>query len=126
MSESRSRGGIGEVIGRHIHGLHGSYRTLFGRRNTLLQLSHFGSEIGLVSDSGRHAAQQRRDFRTGLSEAKDVVNEQERVCALFVAEIFGNCKSGERDAQTGSGRFGHLAIDQCGFGILVIAGLDHA
>ncbi len=40
--------------------------------------------------------------------------------------MLGDRQSGQRDAQTGSRRLGHLAIDQCALGLLELAGLDDA
>ncbi len=41
-------------------------------------------------------------------------------------KIFGDRQPGQRDAQTRSGRLGHLAVNQRGFGFLRIARLDDA
>ena len=41
-------------------------------------------------------------------------------------KIFGDGQSGQRNAQTRSGRLGHLSINQRGFGLRRIARLDDA
>ena len=66
------------------------------------------------------------DFGAGLGEAEDVVDEEQRVGALDVAEVLGDGQAGEGDAQAGSGRLGHLAVDQGAFRLLPMAGLDDA
>ena len=62
----------------------------------------------------------------GLGEAEDVVDEEQRVGAFFVAEVLGDGESGQRDAQTGSGGLGHLAVDQRGLGFLGLLDVDDA
>ena len=54
-------------------------------------------------------------FRTCLGETEDVVDEQQHVLSLGLAEILGNRQAGEADTQPRSGRLGHLAVDQRGF-----------
>ena len=98
----------------------------FGGGDALLQFAHFRRQVRLVSHGGGHTAEQRGDLRTGLGEAEDVVDEQQRVRTLLVAEILGDGQSGQRHAQTRSWRLGHLAIDQCGLGLLTILGVDDA
>ena len=116
MGERRGRRGVGQVVGGHVDGLHGGDGALLGGGDALLQLAHFGGEVGLVADGRRHTAEQRGDLRTGLGEAEDVVDEEQRVRTLFVAEVLGDGEAGEGDAETGPWRLGHLAVDQCGFG----------
>ena len=126
MREGRGRRGIGVVVGGHVDGLHGGDGALLGGGDALLQFAHFGGQVGLVSHGGRHAAQQRRDFRAGLREAENVVDEEQHVLAFFVAEIFGHGQAGEAHAQTRSGRLGHLAVDQGALGFGVIVRIDDA
>ena len=99
---------------------------VLGRGDALLQLAHFGGEVGLVSDRGRHAAEQRRYFRTGLREAENVVDEEQHVLLFFVAEVFGDGEAGQADAQARSGRLGHLAVDQGALGFGVVVRIDDA
>ena len=116
------RGGrrIGQVVGRHVHGLEAGDRTFLGRGDAFLQVAHFGGERRLVTDGAGRAAQQRGHFRTRLREAENVVDEQQHVLVLFVAEILGHRERGQRHAQTRAGRFVHLAVHQADLG----AGLD--
>ena len=112
MRERRGRRGVGQVVRRHINGLEGGDRTFLGRGDAFLQVAHFGGERRLVTDGARRAAEQRGHFGTGLRETENVVDEQQHVLVLFVAEIFGDGERGQRDAQTRAGRFVHLAVDQ--------------
>ena len=86
VRERGGRRGIGIVVGGHVNGLHGRDGTLLGGRDALLQFAHFGGQVGLISHRRRHAAQQRRYFRTGLREAENIVDEQQHVLAAFIAE----------------------------------------
>jgi len=60
----------------------------------------------------RHAAKQRRHFGTGLREAEDVVDEDEHVRVLDVAEILGDGEPAKPYAKTRSRRLVHLAVNQ--------------
>jgi hypothetical protein len=115
VSERRCRSGIGQIVGGHVDRLHGGDRTFLRGCNALLQFAHFGGEVRLVSDGGGHTTQERGYFRSSLRETENVVDEEERVTAFFVAEKFGNGQSRESDAEAGAGRLGHLAIDESGF-----------
>ena len=63
------------------------------------KFAHFRGQRRLISDGAGHAAQQRRHFRAGLRESENVVDEQQRVGAGFIAEIFGHRQgaSGRRE-----------------------------
>src|SRR5690606_17621698 len=100
--------GVGQVVGRHVHGLDRGDRTGLGRGDALLQLAHFFGQRGLVAHGGRHAAQQGGHFGTGQGVAVDVVDEEQDVAA-FVAELLGHGQAGKRHTQTVAGRLVHLA-----------------
>ena len=85
--------------------------------------AHLVSQGGLVSDRGWHPAQQSRDLGAGLGEPEDVVDEQQHVLTLNVAEVLGHGQRRERNAQPGAGRLVHLAEHQRG--LLDDAGLPH-
>ena len=70
---------------------------------------HLGREVGLVAHRRRHAAEQRRHLGARLGEAEDVVDEQEDVAALLVAEVLRHRQAGQADALAGAGRLVHLA-----------------
>jgi hypothetical protein len=57
---------------------------------THLHSTHIGGEGGLVTDSRRDTAQQGRHLRTSLSEAENVVDEEQHILALEVAEVLGD------------------------------------
>ena len=96
------------------------------RGDALLQLAHLGQQRRLVADGGGHAAEQRRDFRAGLREAEDVVDEEENVLVLGVAEVLGDGERGQADALAGAWRLGHLSVDQCGARLRHVLHVDHA
>ena len=111
----RERGGrrrVGQIVGGHVDGLHRGDRALLGRGDAFLQHAHFGGQGRLIAHRRGNAAQQRRHFRAGLGEAEDVVDEEQHVLALFVAEIFGDGEAGQADARAGARRLVHLAVDQ--------------
>ncbi len=132
------RGGgrrVGQVVGGHVDGLHRGDRTLVGRGDALLQVTHLGGQGGLIAHGRRDAAQQSRHFGAGLGEAEDVVDEQQHVLAFFVTEVFRDRQAGQGDAGAGAGRLVHLAVDQgatrafrravVGLRVGVDVGLDH-
>ena len=112
MRERGSGSRVGVVVGRHVNRLHRSDRTGLGGCDALLQFADFSVEVWLITDGGRHAAEKRGNFRSGLHETENVVDEQQHVEVLLIAEIFGNGETGEADAQTRAGRLGHLPINQ--------------
>ena len=59
-------------------------------------------------------------------KSENVVDEQQRVRAFFVAEEFCDRQPGQRDPQTRARRLGHLPVNQRGFGLIRIARLDYA
>ena len=73
-----------------------------------------GAQSRLVADRARHTSEQRGDLRVGLHEAENVVDKEQHVLALFVAEIFGHGDAGQCHAGARAGRLVHLAIDQRG------------
>src|ERR1019366_76677 len=121
VGEGGGGGGVGVIVGGHVDGLHGGDRALVGGGDALLQFAHFGGQVGLVTDGARHAAEKRGNFRAGLGEAENVVDEEEHVLAFLIAEVLGHGQAGKADAQAGAGRLRHLAVDQgaLGFGVIV-------
>ena len=94
-----------------------------GRGDALLQLAHFVGQGGLVSDGRRHAAEQRRHLGAGLGEPEDVVDEQQHVLLLHIAEVLGHGQGRQRHAHPGAGRLVHLTEHQGG--VLEDVGLLH-
>ena len=97
-----------------------------GGSDALLQFADFGVQVGLVSHGGRHAAQQRGNFRARLHEPENVVDEEQHVQTFFIAEIFRDGQAGQSDAQARAGRFRHLPVDQRGARFFRIARHDDA
>jgi len=85
-----------------------------------LQVAHFGGEVGLVADGAGGAAQQGGHLGTGLGKAEDVVNKEQHVLVLLVAEVFSHGQAGKGHAQTRPGRLVHLAINKGDFGFVQV------
>ena len=76
--------------------------------------THLVGQVGLVAHGGRHPAEQRRDLGAGLGEPEDVVDEQQHVLVLHVAEVLRHRQRGQRDPKTRARRLVHLTEDQGG------------
>ena len=85
--------------------------------------AHLGAQRRLITHGAGHAAQQCRHFATSLRETENVVDEQQRIGAGFVAEILGHRQGRQRDPQTGSRRLVHLAEHHAGLLDNVPAGI---
>ena len=84
------------------------------RGDALLELTHLVGQRRLVAHRGRHPAEQGGDLGAGLGEPEDVVDEQQHVLALLVAEVLRHGQRRQRDAHTGARRLVHLTEHQCG------------
>ncbi len=126
VGERGRRRRVGEVVGGHVDRLHRRDRAALGRGDALLQLAHLGRQVGLVADRRGHAAEQRRDLGARLGEAEDVVDEQQHVLLLDVAEVLRHGEAGQRHPQARPGRLGHLAVDQRRLRLGPVVGVDHA
>src|ERR1700730_3293023 len=126
VREGRCGSRIGVVVGGHVDGLHGRDRPGFRGGDALLQLAVYGVELWLVPDGRGQAADQRGNLRAGLHEAENVVDEQQHVKVLFIAEVFCNGEPRKADGKTRAGRLRHLTVDQSGAGLFRIAGNDDA
>ena len=93
------------------------------RGDALLERAHLVGEGRLVADRGRHPAEQGRDLGPGLGEPEDVVDEEQHVLALDVAEVLRHRQRRQGDAQTRARRLVHLAEDEGG--LAEDAGLLH-
>ena len=129
VGERGRRRRVGQVVGRHVNGLHRGDRTLGRGGDALLHLTHVGRQRRLIAHGRRNTAEKRRHFRTRLGEAEDVVDEEQHVLAL-VAEVLGDSQAGQGDAGAGARRLVHLAVDEgClrafAAAMLVDARLDH-
>ena len=114
MGEGRRRRRIGVVVGGHEDGLQRRDRALLRRGDPLLEVAHLGGQRRLVAHRRGHAAEERGDLRARLGEAEDVVDEEEDVAPLLVAEVLGHGEGRQADAQAGAGRLVHLAEDHDG------------
>ena len=110
MGEGRRRRRVGEVVGRHVDGLHRRDGALLRGRDPLLQLAHVGGERRLVAHGRRDAAQERRHLGARLGKAEDVVDEEKHVLALGVAEVLRHGERRQPDARARARRLVHLAV----------------
>ena len=123
VGERGGRGRVGVVVRRHVDRLHRGDRLAADGGDPLLQLAHLVGQRRLVTHRGRHPAEQRGDLGAGLGEAEDVVDEEQHLLLLHVAEVLRHGQRGQRDPQPGARRLVHLAEDQRG--LLDDAGLGH-
>ena len=93
------------------------------RGDPLLEHAHLVGEGRLVAHGGRHAAEQGGHLGAGLGEPEDVVDEQQHVLVLHVAEVLRHGQRRQGDAQAGARRLVHLAEDEGG--LAEDAGLLH-
>src|SRR5690625_728596 len=114
VSEGGRWSWVGVVIGRNVNGLQRSNRLTLSRGNTLLENTHLISQGWLVAHGGRHTAQKGRNLRTSLGETEDVVDEQQHVLVLNIAEVLRHGQAGQSHAHTNSWWFVHLAEHEGG------------
>src|SRR5438552_1658565 len=103
-----------QIAGGDVDRLHRGDGALLGGGDPLLELADVGAEGRLVADGRGHAAEERRDLGVRLHEAEDVVDEEDDVLPLLVAEVLGDGERREPDAGARAGRLVHLAVDQGG------------
>ncbi len=123
VGERGVRRRVGDVVGWHVDRLHRGDRVAAGRGDPLLQLTHLVGQRRLVADRRRHPAEQRGHLRAGLREPEDVVDEQQHVLLLHVAEVLGHGQRGQTDPEPGARRLVHLTEHQRR--VLDDAGLAH-
>lgn len=58
MTEHVHCGGIGEVVGRHVDGLHRGDRPALGGGDPLFQGGQHAGQVGLVAEPGGNLSQQ--------------------------------------------------------------------
>ena len=93
MCKSRGGGRICQVVRGYIDGLYRGDRTVARRGDTLLEITHLGSQRRLIADSGGHTSQQCRDLGASLGKAENIVDKQQHILSGLITEIF-------RDRQT--------------------------
>ena len=102
---------IGEIVRRHIHRLDGGDGAGIGVGDALLQPRQLGAHRGLIAQTRRHLAHQAGYLHAGLDEAKNIIDEQQHVAVLVVAEILGHRQRRMPDAEPAARRLVHLAED---------------
>ena len=113
VRERTSRCRVRQVIGRDIDCLNRRDGTILRRGDALLQSTDIRGQRRLITDGRRHAAEQCRNLRTSLDEAEDVVDEEQHVLMLDIAEVLCHRQARQGDAHTCSWRLVHLAVDEC-------------
>ena len=93
MRERRRGSGVGQVVGRHVHRLHGSDGTVLCGSDPFLQSAHLRLQRRLITDGARHPAQQGRYLGARLRETENVINKQKNVFSSPVTEIFRDGKA---------------------------------
>src|SRR4029453_16545790 len=86
------------------------------RCDPFLEITHFSGERPLVTGRRRRAPKQWGQFGGGLREPENVVDEEQYVLVLLVAEVLGDGECGEGDTKTRAGRLVHLTVDQSDLG----------
>ena len=114
VGEGGLDGRVGEVVGGHVDRLHRRDRAPMGRGDPLLEIPHLCRQGGLVSHRGGHPAQQRRDLTAGHHVAEHVVDEEQDIRPLLVAELLGHGQARQGDPESRSRGLVHLAEDQGG------------
>ena len=76
--------------------------------------THFVGQRGLIPHGRGHPAEQCGHLGSGLGEPEDVVDEQQHVLALLVAEELGHRQRRQRHPHTSAGRLVHLTEHQRG------------
>src|SRR5690606_22835145 len=74
VREGGRRRRVGQVVCRHVYGLHRGDRALLGGGDALLQGAHVGRQRRLIAHRRRNASEQRRYLGTRLGKAEDVVH----------------------------------------------------
>ena len=108
MRKRMHRRRVGEIIRRHIHRLDRGDRAGIGVRDALLQPGKLRAHRGLITEARRHLSHQAGHFHASLDETKNIINEQQHIAMLVVAEIFGHRQRRVADAKTAARRLVHL------------------
>src|SRR5207247_2793169 len=112
VPERCGRRRVSQVVSRNVHSLKRSNRAFLSGSNPFLKRTHLRGEGWLVTHGASGAAEQSRYFRAGLRKTQDVVNEEQHILVFLVAEVLGNGKAGQGDAQGRTRWFVHLAVDE--------------
>ena len=74
-----------------------------------MQFAHLIGQGRLITYRRWHTAKQGGNLTAGLYKTEDVVDKQQNILVLFVAEIFGHGQSCQRDAHAHARRLVHLS-----------------
>ena len=100
-------------------------RTFSRRCNPLLQIAHVRTQSRLISHRRGHPSEECGHFRTRLHESEDIIDEQQHVLLVDIAEVLGHGQSRQTHAHSGTRRFVHLTVHQSHFRVAAIVFIDH-
>ncbi len=102
---------VGQIVGRYIHRLDGCDSSGVGIGDALLQPRQLRTHRWLITKARRHLAHQSRYFHAGLDETENVIDQQENVSMLVIAEILGHRQRHISHPEPAARRLIHLAVD---------------
>jgi hypothetical protein len=111
MGKSMHRGRVGEIVRWHIDRLDGGDGAGIGVGDALLQPRQLRPHGRLIAQARGHLTHEPGDLHAGLDEAEDIVDQQQHVTLLVVAEILGHRQRRVADAKATARRLVHLAED---------------
>ncbi len=111
MRERVHRRRIGEIVRRHIHRLDRGDGAGIGVGDALLQPRQLGAHRRLIAQTRRHLPHQAGHLHAGLDETENIVDEQQHIAMLVVAEILGHRQRRMAHAEPAARRLVHLAED---------------
>ena len=114
VGEGRRHRRVRVVVGGDVDSLYRGDRPLPRGGDALLEIAHLRGQGGLVADRARHPSEQGRHLGTGQHIPEDVVDEEEDIGALLIAEVLGHGEAGESNPGTSTGGLVHLTKDQRG------------
>ena len=80
-------------------------------------MTHVRRKRGLVTDGRRDTTKQGRHLGTGLSEAENVVDEEQHILTFLITEVLRNGEAGKGDTGTGTRGLVHLTEDKSDLGV---------
>ena len=111
MAEGVRSRGVGEIVGGDVNGLDGRDGPRRRVADPLLEFRQVRGQRGLITETGGQQPHETRDLLARLDEPEDVVDEEQHVLPLLVAEVFRHGEPRVPDPEPGPGRFVHLAED---------------
>ena len=107
---------VRDVVSGHVNGLQRGDGVPSGGGDALLEVAPSRRPGWAGNPRPRHPAEQGGHLGAGLGESEDVVDEQQHVLLLHVAEVLGHGQRRQRHPEPGARRLVHLTEDQRGLG----------